>query len=179
LNQGDSIPSANQLNNFVHAAKFEDWQSIFITSNLQVCFYAMTPLGQDACIGVKFEINGQFHYGWFKVELLNEQVIIKEYAYQLQPNIPMLACDTPNLATGFSEQNQQQFNFSQQNNSIRISTFQKLNHAEISVYDLLGKETLQQPFEGKEATITIEKKGIYFVEVNSDKGVFRKKVFIY
>ena len=119
------------------------------------------------------------HYAWMRVELLNFSVIIKDYAYQSQPNVPMLACDTTNLATGFSEYNHQQFYFSQQNNSINISSFQKLSDANISVYDLLGKEILQQPFEGKETTITIDKKGIYFVEVNSEKGIFRKKFFIY
>jgi hypothetical protein len=83
------------------------------------------------------------------------------------------------ISTDFSEYNQTQFNFSQQNNSIHISSFQKLNHANIFVYDLLGKEILQQSFEGSEITINMDKKGIYFVEVNSDKGVFRKKIFIY
>jgi type IX secretion system substrate protein len=178
LNQGDSIPSASQINNFANGVVLEGWQNSFYYPNQLFCHDTIAPPG-DVCIGTKFLINGQFHYGWFKVELQSQQVLIKEYAYQLQPNIPMLACDTTNLATGFSEHNQQQFNFSQQNNSIHISSFQKLNHANISIYDLLGKEILKQPFEGNETTINMDKKGIYFVEVKSEKGIFRKKVFIY
>ena len=82
----------------------------------------------------------------------------------MQPNVPIIACDLTDLSTGIFKNNPQ-FDFSQQNNFIHISTLQNLNQADISVYDLLGKEILQQPFEGKETTITIKKKGIYFVEV--------------
>ena len=265
LNQGDSIPSVNQLNNFANAASIIDWQSIFISpwSSHTVCFNAMTSSGQDVYIGVKFDISGQFHYGWFKVELVGG-VLIKEYAYELQPNVPMLVSDTTNLPvalitpqgplsfcsggsvllsanagaglsyqwkkhgiaiSGATAQNylataagryrvvvtnaagsktsapvivtvpclpvedadektgmeisDRQFSFSQQNNSFQISFFENLNALSISVYDLIGKEIFKKSFSGNEASFTIEKKGIYFVEVDTEKGIFRKKIFIY
>ncbi|HKR06243.1 MAG TPA: T9SS type A sorting domain-containing protein, partial [Bacteroidia bacterium] len=179
LNFADTIPPLTPPNNFDRAANLESWATNFDSgSSTFTAFHAAGPLNQDFCIGIKFSINGQNHFGWIKVELLNRQAIIKEYAYQSQPNVPILACDTTNLATGISENNPQ-FNFSQQNNSIHISSFQNLNHANISVYDLLGKEILQQPFEGKETTVKIDKKGIYFVEIKSEKGISRKKIFIY
>ncbi len=134
----------------------------------------------DGCLPFRLVQNGDYYYGWIRMHILSgHSVLVKEYSYQSQPNVPIFACDTTNLATGISEYNTLQFNFSQQNNSIYISTLQKFNHANISVYDLLGKEILQQPFEAKETTITIDKKGIYFVEVKSEKGIFRKKFFIY
>jgi type IX secretion system substrate protein len=267
LNQGDSIPSANQLNSFVHSAKFENWQNIFYSPGVptyQVCYNAISPPVQDVYIGVKFDINGQFHYGWFKVELQGHAVLIKEYAYELQPNVPMVVCDSTNLPlasitpqgplsfcsggsvllsanagagqsyqwkrngiaiSGATAQNylataagryrvvvtncgasktsapvivtvpclpvkdpvektgmeisDRQFSFSQQNNSFHISFFEDLNALSISIYDLIGKEIFKKTFLGNEASFTIEKKGIYFVEVNSDKGVFRRKIFIY
>jgi hypothetical protein len=136
--------------------------------------------GQEGCLPFLLFKNSQNYYGWMHIKVLSwSSFILKEYAYQTQPNVPVLACDTTNLATNISEYNNPQFNFFQQNNSIHISTFQKFNHAYISVYDLLGKKILQQPFEGKETIIKIDKKGIYFVEVKSEKGIFRRKVFIY
>ncbi len=124
--------------------------------------------------------NSNNYYGWMHIKVVNRfSFLLKEYAYQILPNVPVIACDTTNLATGISQPNHLQFSFSQQNNSLHISSFQKFNHANILVYDLLGKEMLQQSFEGKETTFTIDKKGIYFVEVKSEKGIFRKKVFIY
>jgi type IX secretion system substrate protein len=135
--------------------------------------------GNEGCVGFSLKKNGSTYYGWIKIKMVSRgSCKVKEFAYQTQPDVPILACDETNLATGISENNSQ-FNFTQQNNSVHISAFQKLNRANISVYDLLGKEFLQQPFEGKETTITIHKKGIYFVEVNNEKGIFRKKVFIY
>jgi hypothetical protein len=136
-------------------------------------------VGDDKCIGIRLSVSSQFHYGWIHVEIVaSNSFKVKDYAYQSQPNVPMLACDTTNLATWIHE-SKSYFNFSQLNNSIHISSFQNLNHANISVYDLLGKEILQQQFEGKETTIKIDKKGIYFVEVKSAKGISRKKIFIY
>jgi hypothetical protein len=135
--------------------------------------------GSDKCLPFRLVQNSNYYYGWLKIEVLTRSsFLLKEYAYQLQPDIPILACDITDLSTGIRESSSP-FNFSQQNNSIHISTFQKLTQANISVYDLLGKEILQQPFEGKETTITIDKKGIYFVEVNGEKGIFMKKIFIY
>ncbi|HKR06241.1 MAG TPA: T9SS type A sorting domain-containing protein [Bacteroidia bacterium] len=182
FDQPDSIPSVSQLNNFKSKIKLENWKIEEYASTgfwgQQLCFFAADSLNKDFCIGVKLMQSGQPYYGWIRIRLLDKQLILKDYAYQSQPNIPILACDTTNLATSITDYNPQ-FNFSQQNNLIYISTSKNLNHAMISVYDLLGKEILQQPFEGKEATIKIDKKGIYFVEVKSEKGVFRKKVFIY
>jgi hypothetical protein len=96
--------------------------------------------------------------------------------------VPCVPVGDPNEKTGTeisANVSDGQFSFSQQNNSFHISFIENLNALSISVYDLLGKEVFQKPFEGNEATITIGKKGIYFVEVNSDKGIFRKKIFIY
>jgi hypothetical protein len=240
----------------------------------QICSHAITPFNQDDYIGFRFIMNGQYHYGWFKFELLDQPergVKIKEYAYRLQPNVPTIAGDTTNAITfpnasitpqgplsfcsggsvllsanagaglsyqwkrngvpipGATAQNylvtaagkyrvvvtnaagsntsspvkvtvpcvpvgdpnektameisvkisDEQFSFSQQNNSFHISLFENLNAVFISVYDLIGKEIFKKTFPGNEANFTIEKKGIYLVEVNSENGIFRKKVFIY
>src|SRR5436190_1745840 len=72
-----------------------------------------------------------------------------------------------------------QIQFTQHNNQIHISTLQKLNKASVLVYDLLGKEILTKTFSGNETSITIDKKGIYLVEVRSGENIFRKKVFVY
>jgi hypothetical protein len=176
LNYGDTIdPNGLWLNNPGQALINSFW--MFSGTSWSAVNGEWNP-GSDNYLTFRLVQNSHYYYGWLRMEIINYcTFFLKEYAHNTVPNVQLRAGHIT-ASTGIGE-NLQQFNFSQQNNSIHISTFQNLNHANIFVYDLLGKEVLQQPFKGKETTIKIEKKGIYFVEVKSEKGVCRKKVFIY
>lgn len=120
-----------------------------------------------------------FNYGWIRLKTLSpHSVIIQDYAYNTIPNACIIAGDTTNSSVGLPELNNG-FQIVQQNNIIKILSHQRLNNIIISVYDLLGEKIITKNFSATEAEITIDKKGINFVEVKSEKGIFRKKIFIY
>jgi type IX secretion system substrate protein len=176
LNLGDTISPNGQWLGASHNGCIIGSASLIPSSMFSGC--GVWGPGSDNYLTFRWGQISNYYYGWLRIEVLTKySFLLKEYAYNTIPNVQLRAGYTV-VSTGISESNSQ-FNFTQQNNSIHISSFQKLNHANISVYDLLGKEILQQTFEGKETTITISKKGIYFVEVKSEKGIFRKKIFIY
>jgi len=47
----------------------------------------------DRYIGVRFLASGQYYYGWILVSFVANKLIIKSYAYQSTPNIPIAAGD--------------------------------------------------------------------------------------
>ena len=92
------------------------------------------------------------------------------------PNAPILAGDTTNASLGIYQISNTVF-ISHHNNIIEINSKEQLKNASIKIYDLLGKEIHSQTFSGTQTEITIEKKGIYVVEVIGEKVNVRKKVF--
>lgn len=55
------------------------------------CFYNWENK-VDRYLGLKFIINGQTHYGWACLEVISAtQWVVKDYAYNATPNIPILA----------------------------------------------------------------------------------------
>ncbi len=60
---------------------------------------------QDKYIGVKFLIGANFHYGWIKLSTgaTNNEIIVKEYAYNITPNDQILAGQTAIISTDINE----------------------------------------------------------------------------
>jgi hypothetical protein len=50
-------------------------------------------------LGLKFLINGQYHFGWARLSVKGTRVALKGYAYETIPNKPILAGQTEDLAT--------------------------------------------------------------------------------
>ncbi|HKR06240.1 MAG TPA: T9SS type A sorting domain-containing protein [Bacteroidia bacterium] len=177
LNQGDTISP-----NTWHNASAEGLYSVYSSTGW---FYALgnwVPLS-DNYMGLKFKISGQDHYGWIHIEVTNKnEMILKGYAYQSQPNIGLRGGDTATVITAISsaqEQYQNPIAIFSESQIVKIHSLIALKNATAAVYDLLGKEIFNKSFTGNETSFTIDKKGIYFVEVKSEKGISRKKVFIY
>lgn len=61
--------------------------------------YSIGQWATDKYIGLKFQVGGQTHYGWVRVQgsqvgIFNTAVTIKSYAYESTPNTQILAGDT-------------------------------------------------------------------------------------
>jgi hypothetical protein len=79
--------------------------------------------GTDKYLPFRLVQGSNYYYGWIRMETIFQgDILLKEYAYNTQPNIQLRAGYTT-LSTAVGE-NDPHFNFSQQNNSILISTFQ-------------------------------------------------------
>ena len=55
-------------------------------------------------IGLKFLINGEYHFGWARLSVKGTRVALKGYAYETIPNKPILAGQTEELATSSADQ---------------------------------------------------------------------------
>ena len=93
----------------------------------------------DTYVGVNFEINGQTHYGWILIECVNNNFIIKEYAYQSNSNEIITAGEVDE---------------SSNNILVESITIQSINgNTEILVGDSLALETFILPADATDTTI--------------------------
>jgi len=53
---------------------------------------------KDGCLGLAFRIDGQIHFGWARLDVrttgLRIRTLLTGYAYETQPNTPIIAGDT-------------------------------------------------------------------------------------
>ena len=79
---------------FIYGQTYENW-GVFTTGN---CFAGEPSCSydwkdkNDKFLGLRFLINGKTHYGWARIDVTSAtQWIIKDYAYNATPNMPILA----------------------------------------------------------------------------------------
>lgn len=130
---------------------------------------------------MKFRINknNDYYYGWMRLSIiLQRKIIIKDFAYQTQPNVPMIAGDTTDLAA-VNYFNPCEITIGQQQHTLHIYSNQNLNNSDLKLYDLTGRLHYTEIINGFENKIEFSKKGIYILEIIGNDIVFRKKVFVY
>jgi Secretion system C-terminal sorting domain len=140
----------------------------------------------DKYIGVKFDITGSTHYGWIRVDAdlstttsSSWSVTIKDFAYNSVAGGSILAGDMGGT-TGISEafNTLQAYSF---NKNININ-FNKSDYAnaQINVYNNLGQIVHTQEATQQKEVIDMSSHamGVYYVKVQSDKGMISRKVFL-
>jgi len=134
------------------------------------------PALVDRFLGINIFKNNKRYFGWMRISVLNQNtIVVKDYAYNSTPGGSIIAGSiiVP------SEKLLDDYSITSSNNNILVESFLDLQKSQIYVYDLLGKLIVSQAFSGTQTEISIDKKGIYIVEISSDKSVIRKKVYVY
>lgn len=145
-----------------------------------------TSIGQflgagDKYLGVKFTVGTNVHYGWVRLDLssLSDSLTIKDYAYHSTPNTPIAAGDT-GLTVGLNNTNKlKAFDFFATEGKIVFKD--KLEKTSVlSIYDLSGKliERRSLNKEPNEVLLKQQLNGVYVVELRSEDGVRRKKLWL-
>ena len=141
--------------------------------------------GGDKYFGFRFEISGQWYYGWARVMIPSDHLsfTIKDYAYNATPNASIFAGQMP---TGLDEIKQGKgssvwFYPNPFAISAKLNVSENMNDARLIIYDLTGKimKTFY-PISGKQFTIDRENlpSGLYFYELKDQMNFSTGKLII-
>ncbi len=137
-----------------------------------------TPESIDKFLGLKFtDSDGLYHFGWLRCDVKDDgrTLVVKDYAYELQPEKPLLAGDTVSyIDTSTAIQVTTIYSFNK-NIYINIPNYQ---NTQITVYDITGNIIYTKSPEGTSEIINMENfaAGIYVVSVKQGENVVTKKV---
>lgn len=169
LNAGDEIgPDGPWVSDAVLASNFYDNT------------FGDFPGAGEGYIGVQFEISGNLHYGWIRLEAdINDLFItLMDMAYENVAETPIDAgaTTTPTAIPEISSSLVNVYSFGSTlyiNNTGMTQPF-------VNVYDLNGKLVLSQDLTGGNNTITMDQLAVgnYLVNIKSDEGSFTKQVFM-
>jgi len=137
----------------------------------------------DHYLGIRFiDDAGQNHYGWIRCDVKDEgrTLVIKDYAYELQPDHPIVAGSTEHYVD-ISE--------TQIDKGIVIYSYEKTvyiylandTQGKITITDITGKTLLKEKMIMGNEKIDLSRYpvGIYLVTVKAGKNIFNKKVSIH
>jgi len=135
-------------------------------------------LGVEGYVGLQFDISGATHYGWARVEVSSagDNLIIKEYAYEAIAGSSIQAGAN---GVGIDEISSL-VEVRNVNNEIVILTTEKLDNAVATITSISGKQITSQAINNQVEKIKLNdiSSGIYFVNINSDRGSITKKVYV-
>jgi hypothetical protein len=141
------------------------------------------PYINNHYLGIYFEDgSGYMHYGWIRCSVKHEGriLVIKDFAYEQQPEVPIVAGSTESYVPVHENENSATISVYSFENKVIINTSENFGNAIlISVFDITGKKiTTQTGTAGKtEIPVTVPE-GIYIVEVTSEENKFVKKVYL-
>ena len=148
--------------------------------NYDNCYFGEWCDVQDKFIGVQFKIGANTHYGWARLDVGTSGLswTIKDYAYNMTPNAPILAGQTTSLSIDdnvFSKIKVVALNKS-------IGLYNLLESANYNIYNMTGQEVLKGTTDSRDFVIETPtlSSGVYVLELTdtNSKGVIRKKVVL-
>ncbi len=138
-------------------------------------------IGNEGFVGLKFDIGGNTHYGWVRVEVTADgsTLSVKDYAYESTANTAILSGNGANGPVGLETtvNNVEIQNF---NDKIKIKLSNELTNSIASITSITGQEVLSKSINNSVDFIELNdlSSGIYIVSVNTDQGNFNKKIYI-
>lgn len=171
---------------------FQNFGYLLIAAKLEIIYGSETflddhdggwwPVKEDKSIGVHFkDEDDNYHYGWVRCSVLDsaEVLVIKDYAYETEPELPIRAGDTisyvgiNNMNTSI---NASIYSF---NKSIYIHT-DNIHDIQLIICDLTGKQLISKDLQAESEIINMDNYpiGIYLVTLLKDNKRLDKKVMI-
>ncbi|MBK7110291.1 MAG: T9SS type A sorting domain-containing protein [Chitinophagales bacterium] len=119
------------------------------------------------------------HYGWVRCSVLDSAntLIVHDYAFETQPNHPIIAGSTESYVQ-INNPNTIQAIIYSFNNTVYIK-MEELQLLQISITDLLGKVCYESEAEINQLAIPLTlPTGLYVIQLQSEKGVYQKKIWL-
>ena len=141
------------------------------------------PEFKNKYLGFRFpDDDGCMHYGWIRCSVLDSGsvLVIKDYAYETQCDLPILAGSTVSYVDIDETANNLNAQIYSNKNTIYCNIHSEELFAEMFIYALSGKKLYSQKLIAKNTEIDVSNfpAGIYVVEILSDDMKFVKKVVI-
>lgn len=120
-------------------------------------------------------------YGWMRCSVIDSgrTLIIHDYAYELQPDFPILAGDTAHYVSINNLSNTYDATVYSFNKSIYVDV-NNYENVHLIILDITGKEVLSKDLKNISELINMKifACGIYLVTIKQDKKIYTKKVHI-
>jgi Secretion system C-terminal sorting domain len=186
MNNGDQISDLLAFNN----AEYQELAMVVLTSKGEnifdsclSCYWygAFVPESIDKYLGFKLQDDlGKNHYGWIRCDVIDtgRTLIIKDYAYELTPDNPILAGDTTHYVS--IEQNPiesmpQIYAFG---TSIQITGM--LTNTTITIFNLSGAKVYETIAASTSISIPMDNftNGVYLVKLKYEEIDITRKVVL-
>ena len=191
LNQGDLIGASASFTSYYISSSSSLGAPIAANLNYQYFlngvltsssnyFFGDFVIDQEGIIGVKFNISGDIHYGWVRVEVSSDKLLsIKDYAYESTPNSPIIAGD--NGAGLVSVSNElMDVGIHQVDNNLRIINDSGINKLNLELVNISGQSVMNTQVKNAVDNFDLSELagGIYFVKVYSSTQSTLKKIYV-
>lgn len=138
----------------------------------------------DRYLGVKFDdTESKTHYGWIRCDVLDEgrTLIIKDYAYEEDPDYPIISGDTAHFVSVNEFQNNIDATVYSVNKSIFISLNKPIKDVAVRIFDVAGKEVYIGKLLNKYSQVDLSgSTGIYIVKLFTEENILlTQKVIIH
>lgn len=134
----------------------------------------------DHYLGIRFIDEDNQHYGWIRCDVKDagRTLVIKDYAYEVQPGNPILAGDTTHYVSINETENTLDAVVYSYAKNIYIQKTEA--NTEVKVYDVTGKEILRELTTTGLNIFDMRKfsAGVYVVAMQNGSKAYRKKVCI-
>ncbi len=132
-------------------------------------------------LGLKLKDDGgDFHYGWMRCDVLDEgrTMIIKDYAYELTPDNPIVAGDTAHYVGLSTQEGKIEPIVYCENKKVFISNLDK--NCDVSIYNLNGGIIINKEVKTGSVEFDLQNvaTGAYLVVFKSENDIRSKKIII-
>lgn len=189
LDSGELIDEAdpwykmdNAADNFLIAARTYENSGIDLDTCTN-CIWYNESISEtvNGFLAVKFKIDENYHYGWIRCDVLDEgrTLIIKDYAYEDEPDNPIVAGDTTHYLSINNIVNTIDATVYSFGKDIYILT-ETFQNTEVVIYDINGNQIIKDILQNKNESISLANcpTGAYLVTLLNNGMRFEKKVFI-
>ncbi|MBK7569992.1 MAG: T9SS type A sorting domain-containing protein [Bacteroidetes bacterium] len=171
LDAGDNIGSDED---FVSSA--------VLGSNYYGYVFGHFPGAGEGAIGVQFEISGNLHYGWIRLEsdLNTVFVTVFDFAYESVPEIAIESGATTGGGVGVTELPTGAVNIYSFGSTLNVINNANILDANITVFDMSGKMIINQMLNTGSTQVDMSAftSGNYIVKIDAKDGVSTKEVYI-
>ncbi|MDT0559038.1 T9SS type A sorting domain-containing protein [Ichthyenterobacterium sp. W332] len=127
--------------------------------------------GMDGYVGVHFDVGGNTHYGWIRIQVASSgaTIVIKDYAYNATPGDPIEAGQT--LSVTDFEANNFSHVYSKDTKTLSLES-SILPLTGIEIYNVLGKVVINKSLSNTQEYIDMStvSDGIYLAKIKVEGG---------
>lgn len=183
-----ALPYAIAINSLINSSvNFVGWHSqtmAYSTESFGFTYFGGNwyPEVLDHYLGVRFmDSDENTHYGWIRCDVKDEgrTLVIKDFAYETEPDYPIIAGDTTHYVGINSLENTIEATVYSFSKDIYILT-ETFQNTEVVVYGITGKQIINDILQSKNESISMTNypSGVYLVTLLNDGKRYDKKVFI-
>ncbi|MCH8905195.1 MAG: T9SS type A sorting domain-containing protein [Bacteroidetes bacterium] len=139
---------------------------------------------KDKYLGLRLEVSGKTYYGWVRLDVKNQGngFTVKDYAYDDEPDIPIIAGDKGTPSGIDQEKSIDPLIAYSFEKTIYLNDIAHLDrNTEIRVFDMVGREIFHSPLSGITNKINLPdaEPGNYIVKLETPSSIITRKVYIH